>query len=392
MALPRLVVSLLVLCALCSSCVNDEDPNAPLVDPPVDPGSDSSDIRLISISQDTLFWNEPFSITFEGKIAESDAAQIFVHSVETPIDSIVGNTLFARVVENTESGSIRLYKRGLLARGDLDVVVIPISAENAFGQATYFTPNEGPTGTVISIQTWNRPIHLEHCRATIGGTPLIPRGFTETMLEFEIPANTQDGMLALHLRQIRKELGEFNITSTNDAFLEDRAVKEVEVSIELPTRTLLQVSDNETRAFIRTFRSTFVQVYSSLAAEVDDKDTVRYAYESVIGNGDTTYVKFVLQSFRGTRKVSGVIEMLKNDGSFGSQSRESMRLTIENAEWVDQGNQFVIEARGTDVTNVLTDLDWSYSHPDQGSGPWMEWLVDHGPATDLSSLRIVFKY
>ncbi|HET6512596.1 MAG TPA: hypothetical protein VFH43_10425, partial [Candidatus Kapabacteria bacterium] len=164
---------LIVLLAMLASC-DSSGPTTHLVDN----GQDS--LRVISVTGDSLYGGEQFTICMSRSDLDSAKIQVFIHSTEFTIDSIIGACLYFTVPQGASSGVMRIYYNGDIISDEYDLTLFEMHIDDAINSFWGYDPREGTTGTLLTINTSFMPHRPSDLGVSIGDVelPIIERSAT----------------------------------------------------------------------------------------------------------------------------------------------------------------------------------------------------------------------
>jgi hypothetical protein len=214
-AVASLVALLLGMIASCSN--------------PSDPASEA--LKIISVSQDTLFAGDPFVVEVD-RVVRRDSLSLFIGSSTCEIDSVIGARIFARASTGTGWLRLRLYDRSIEASGTFSVFLLNATRTAWARNLVGFYPFEGKVGDTIQFTVDTVGLDAAQLNPRLHGVSLRYLSGAGKKALYTVPETAQDGPMQVSIFDQAAELYRFDvIRPETDLPFEEGTLNTIEIAV-----------------------------------------------------------------------------------------------------------------------------------------------------------------
>jgi hypothetical protein len=345
------VIGLLALLGFGAGC----DPSGDQPTGPSSNGKDTTELTMLSIGKDSLYWRETSWIVLNQKRDSIGGLVLFVGSHTMTIDSCVGGKLYFRSQTGAESGAFRLYDREKQAKGDVRVTFLAHDIEFA-AFVNFSGTRQCYIGETLFFEIREMPWRDGDYEFLIGEKSLTLKGSKPEgsvgYLFFTVPEGATDGMLRARVLDREIEFGQFTILNHQKSYLQERHIRSVDIRVgNLLGTTLIRTADSNLE---RDRVTAWLQyAFEDLDNVTLDDDTLQLHQLRTAG-GHFELDLAIAEDNNGM--LSGRISIISRID--GLKTEQRMAVTFKDLPWRDDYEKYESVAMGPQVQEQLMSFTY----------------------------------
>jgi hypothetical protein len=304
----------------------------------------SSDLTLISVSEDSLYWNEMGWVQLSHPLTPSElnaqgGLELFVHTAQMTIDSVVGSRVHFHGPTNSEGGVVRLYSGGLAVKGEHRIHFLPhdVKFETRFGRLD----RSAYPGQTQYFGVQDLPLRRTDWDIYLGGERLeVLHSQEASTLFFTIPLSSNGGVLRARSFNDTVEVGNIEIVRHTGKFLGSKIVKQVTFRVQ----GLL--GKTKGLGIEMSGVSEFVDAHVAFGLPVErGEDSTRVSFPSEV---DLVFHE------DADGRVSGRVKVR----SLNVSNEETIEAQFKNMTWDEGDGYFIAQSYGLIIPQQLLTLKY----------------------------------